>query len=158
MRSLQKHSMMQSGMPAILWEYGLIYQAQIMSQIAQGPNARPGLKRVLGNSVDISEWSDFTFYQLVWFWKAPNLNNNPAIGWWIGVSHQVGHTLCYWVFTQQGNIMAQSTVQHIPDSDHVLPTVQKCIHVFNTTVTVVLGSPKCHNAGDPLSITFNVAD
>jgi hypothetical protein len=54
--------------------------------------------------------------------------------------------------------MARSTVQHIPDSDRVLPTVQERIRIFNTTVTEVLSSPECHNTSDPLSITFDVAD
>jgi hypothetical protein len=53
--------------PKRLWDYGLVYMAEILSITARGSNQRPGLEEITGQTIDISEWLDFEFYDPVWY-------------------------------------------------------------------------------------------
>jgi hypothetical protein len=91
-----------------------------MSRIARGPNKRPGLEQITGDSIDISEWLDFNFYDYVWYWDKPHLDilkENPKIGCWLGVPHRVGSDMCYLVINENGNVLSQMTVEHVTQDD-----------------------------------------
>ena len=69
--------------PRRLWDYGLVYEAEILSRMAKGPDGRTGIEQVTGDTPDISEWLDFDFYDLVWYWDSPHLSmtdENPKLG------------------------------------------------------------------------------
>ena len=51
--------------PKRLWDFGLVYEAGILSRVARGQDGRTGLERLSGDTPDISEWIDFSFYDLV---------------------------------------------------------------------------------------------
>jgi hypothetical protein len=73
-----------------LWDYGLVYIAEIASITARGPTGRPGMEEILGQMVDISEWLDFDFYDQVWYWDDKKKDMNIAqqkLGRWLGVAH-----------------------------------------------------------------------
>jgi hypothetical protein len=63
-----KHRMVTRSIPKRLWDYGLVYEAEIMSRTARGSQGCTGVERLTGDSVDISEWIDFEFYDIVWYW------------------------------------------------------------------------------------------
>jgi hypothetical protein len=50
----------------------------------------------------------FSFYHQVWFWHTPSSQEPTQPGQWLGVSHQVGTALCYWVLKQKGSILSQN--------------------------------------------------
>ena len=39
--------------------------------------------------------------------------DNREIGRWLGVSHQIGSDMCYWVMGKSGIPIAETTVQHV---------------------------------------------
>ncbi len=85
--------MRENQVPSRLWDYDLVYISEIQSLLAQGTDHRPGIKKVLGQTVDISEWFDFDFYDRVWYWdhQKTDMNNDQArIGRWLGIAHRVG--------------------------------------------------------------------
>ena len=51
-----------------LWDYGLVWQAESPSRMARGMDMFLGLKKVLKHTINISAWSDFKFYNPVWYW------------------------------------------------------------------------------------------
>jgi hypothetical protein len=55
---------------------------------------------VTGETVDISEYLDFGFYDHVSFKKNAGLGVT-SIGRWLGVSHRVGGLVSYWVLEWQ---------------------------------------------------------
>ena len=78
-----RHRMITKTVPRRLWDYGLVYESEIMSRMARGPEGRTGMEEITGDSPDISEWLDFDFYDLVWYWHAPHLpltEDNPRLG------------------------------------------------------------------------------
>ena len=61
-----KLCMAKKNMPKCLWDFGLVYEAEIMSRMAHGSNNHMGYKEVMGQMPNISEWLDFEFHDLVW--------------------------------------------------------------------------------------------
>ena len=110
-----KHRMATKRIPRRLWDYGLVYESEIMSRTARGDDKRTGIERITGDTPDISEWLDFDFYDPVWFWDHPDGQENPCIGRWLGVAHRIGSDMCYWILKSNGNVLARTTVQHIPE-------------------------------------------
>ena len=48
-----------------LWDYRIVYMAEIISITARGSNQKPGLEEITGQTIDISEWLHFEFYDSV---------------------------------------------------------------------------------------------
>jgi hypothetical protein len=57
-----KTRMRENQVPARLWDYGLVYIVEVQSLWAHGFDQRPGIEKVMGLTVDISEWLDFDVY------------------------------------------------------------------------------------------------
>jgi hypothetical protein len=129
--------MITKAVPRRLWDYGLVYESEIMSRMARGPEGRTGMEEITGDSPDISEWLDFDFYDLVWYWHAPHLpltEDNPRLGRWLGVAHRVGSDMCYWVINENGDVLARTTVQHVPEIDLRTELVRKKAEDFENSL------------------------
>jgi hypothetical protein len=62
-----KTQMRSNQVPARLWDNGLVNIAEIQSILApRGIDKRPGLEKMTGETINISEWLDFYFYDRVW--------------------------------------------------------------------------------------------
>ena len=48
--------------PKRLWDFGLVYESELLSRMARGSDRRTGYEEVTGQTPDISEWLDFEFY------------------------------------------------------------------------------------------------
>ena len=75
-----------------LWDFGLIYESELLSQMAWGDDHWTGYYEVvMGQTPNISEWLDFKFYDLVWWLDQttkPNLSDNTQrLAHWLGVTH-----------------------------------------------------------------------
>ena len=58
--------------------------------MSRGHDDRTGYERLNGKTPDISEWLDFTFYDLVWYYNLDNpdiTDNARQLGRWLGISH-----------------------------------------------------------------------
>lgn len=97
LKSRWKVQMQRKNVPSRLWDYGLVYEGEILSRITRHNHPRTGLEQLMGDTPDISEWLDFEFYDQVWYHVASNDPTTPprAVGCWLGVSHRVGSVLCY---------------------------------------------------------------
>ena len=86
-----KLCMIKKQVPKRLWDYGLIYESEVMSRMARGKDRQTGYEEVTGETPDISEWLDFEFYDLVWWLDRPNKpsvnDDTRRLGRWLGVSH-----------------------------------------------------------------------
>jgi hypothetical protein len=60
--------MQKKKVPSQLWDYGLVYEGELLSMISCGKDGRSGHEEVTGNTPNISKWLDFEFYDLVWWW------------------------------------------------------------------------------------------
>lgn len=60
-----------TGVHARLWDYGTAWICEIMSLTYRAKYGRSGKEVLTGDTPDISNYTDFTFYSPVWFWKSP---------------------------------------------------------------------------------------
>ena len=70
------------------------------------------LQYVMGETVDISEYLDFGFYEHVYSKENTGIGVT-SIFRWLGVSHRVGGLILYWILTQKGKVISQTTLQRI---------------------------------------------
>ena len=123
LRRRWKRRMAKKHVPRALWDYGLIYESEILTRMARGD--RTGYEEVTGETPDISEWLDFEFYDLVWYWDHPQADDNPRLGRWLGVSHRIGSALCYWILKENGRVVSRTTVQHVTSLDLQQPETKQ---------------------------------
>jgi hypothetical protein len=68
---------------------------------------KTGMEEIKGQTIDIAEWLDFSFYDLVWFWneqKTDMTEDQRLLGYWLGIAHRIGSDLTYWVLTQHQGV------------------------------------------------------
>ena len=73
-----KLCMLKKKVPKCLWDFGLVYEAEIMLRMAHSSDQCTGYEEVTGQMPNISKWLDFEFYDLVWWLDQPmklNVNN-----------------------------------------------------------------------------------
>ena len=92
--------------------FGLVWEDGIYSHTLYKGDTR-GMERISGETIDISEWTYFGYYDLCQYWDNQESEENPSIGRWIGVSHIVGSTLWYWILIAKGEVIASTTAQHV---------------------------------------------
>ena len=58
--------MQSTGCSPRLWYYGMKHDSELLSHIAP-KDGRPPLENLTGDYIDISEYLNFYFYDLVWY-------------------------------------------------------------------------------------------
>lgn len=96
-----------------LWDFGLVWVCETgnltvsSSRYAAG---RTPIEYVTGDTPDISEYFDFSFYD--WIIYRTDAGLGPlSLGKWLGVSHKVGQLMSYWLLTKTGRVISCMTVQ-----------------------------------------------
>ena len=103
--------------------------------MSRGKTGRSGYEEVTGDTPDISEWLDFEFYDLVWWWDRPNKpsinDTSKRLARWLGVSHRVGSDLCYWLVTESGQLISKTSVEHVTRDDYLQEDTKVMIERFD---------------------------
>jgi hypothetical protein len=123
--------------PSRLWDYDLVYIAEVQSLLARGPVSRPVIEHLTGNTVDILEWLDFDFYERVCYWdqkKMDMTDKQAKLGRWLGIAHQVESNMTYWILTESGKVIARSTVQHVTLTDVATDEMKTCVLMLDNRV------------------------
>ena len=92
------------------------------------------MEAVTGETVDISEYLDFGFYDHVTYKENAGLGMT-AIGRWLGVSHRVGGLMSYWVLTQSGTVISRTTVQRITNLEKETDEIKDSIKEFDAEIS-----------------------
>ena len=67
-----------------VWDFGMVWEVDIYSRTA-GKYGRPALEQLTGDMIDIYEWLEFEFYDLVWFCNNQSDDTKPMLGLWLGL-------------------------------------------------------------------------
>ena len=65
-----------------------------------------------GETTDISEYLDFTFYECCWYNDNAGLGDTK-LGKCLGISLRVGSLMYYWVLTANGTVVSRTTVSRV---------------------------------------------
>eukprot|EP00957_Ditylum_brightwellii_P166217 12653716-Ditylum_brightwellii.AAC.1 len=86
----------------------------------------------MGETPDISEWLDLSFYDPVWYWGVSKEDPKRVnTSWWLEVSHQVGSNMYYWILKENRQVIAQTTIQHITNNDLFKGKIAKKLNDFD---------------------------
>jgi hypothetical protein len=123
--------------PRKLWDYKIPWTTQVMQRTltqAGGLRGACPLEEVTGETVDISEYLDFGFYDHVSFKENAGLGVT-SIGRWLGVSHRVGGLMPYWVLTMRGTVISRTTVQKVTNLHKETDKVKANISEFDIKIS-----------------------
>ena len=130
-------TMVRNRVPKKLWDYGIVWISEIhsMTHTSAGNRLKGAipLERVTGDTVDISEYLDFGFYDKVWY--KDNAGLSPAKpGRWLGVSHRTGRLMCYHVLTQTGQVISRSSVTRVTNLEAMTENITKIFEEYDNEV------------------------
>ncbi len=126
--------------PTRLWDYGIVWVCEIMSQTANSVfslDGRAPIEQITGETPDISEYLDFSFYDWVWYKDNAGVGDNKC-GRWLGVSHRVGNLMSFWILTIAGRIISRTTVQRITELEQGTDEVKARCKEFTERITDLL--------------------
>jgi hypothetical protein len=132
--------------PDALWCFGLEYRSDIQELMARNNlEGRTPLEVLTGSTPDISEYTEFDFYQLVMYYNPNNTDEagiaRRKLGRWLGPSKHVGQALCYYELKSNSRYVARSTVRPIVADDFLKhPTLKEEMVQFDNQVKEHVGS------------------
>jgi len=132
-----RNRMLKRKVPPRLWDYGLVYETNILNRIPRGQQQRTGIELITGETPDISEWLDFELYDRVWYYDQKKIEidgSGRRLARWLGVAHRVGSDLCYWLLLESGKVIARTTVQHVVRDDYLNDDIRREIERFDQVV------------------------
>jgi hypothetical protein len=129
--------MIRKRVPRKLWDYGIRWTIQVMQRTSTQAGELGGacpLEEVTGETVDISEYLDFGFYDHVSFKENAGLGM-ALIGRWLEVSHRVGGLMSYWILTIKGTVISRTTVQRITALEKETNEVMAAVVEFDSKIS-----------------------
>ena len=161
-RELKKRTrskMVRRNVPSRMWDYALVHSAEIMQFIPRSRlRGRTGYEEVTGNTPDISEYLDFDFWDLVWYWDSPHPNvhdDDRKLARWAGVSHRIGSDMCYWLALPNGHIIAETTVQHVTRDELNDPEIKTRASLMDEQMRTRMDDT---NFDNPELVNFHIGD
>ena len=94
------------------------------------------MDHLTGETLDISEWTYFGYYDLCQYWDKQISAEIPKIGKQLGVTHRVGRQLCYWILTDKGTVIAKNTAQHLMQGEVTTDDCERCITQFHKKLDI----------------------
>ena len=97
-----------------------------------------GYEGVTGQTATISEWLNFEFYDLVYWYDWPNKPDESddvrIIARWLELSHCVGSDMCYWLIIESGKLISKQSVEHVTRNYMLASGTKQQIDIFNTNL------------------------
>ena len=129
--------MLKKKVPKRLWDYGIKWVCEVMQCTASTSgdlSGRTTLEQLTGETPEISEYLDFTFYDWCWYNDNAGLGK-MKLGRWLGVSHRVGSLMSYWILTQQGNVILCTMVSRVTNLETQVDSTKSRLQEFDTAIT-----------------------
>ena len=152
--------MVRKNVPQRLWDYGLQWVCDIQnrtSNSSRGLDGRCPLEKLTGETVDISEYLDFGFYDWVWYRENAGLGETK-IGRWLGVSHRVGTLMSFWVLASTGKVLSRTTVQRMTQLEMQLDENKTRVKGYTDKLTERIGGNDVVQQDDGGNMILNIDD
>ena len=77
---------------------------------------------------------------------------------WLGVLHRVGSDLSYWLITESGKVISNTSAEHVIRDDHLQPDTTLQIETFDAQLTASLDDTNFLVNGDGEFDSFFLQD
>jgi hypothetical protein len=138
--------MFKKNVPKLFCDYGLRWVCEVMSRThtrTQRINGGIPLQNVTGETVDISNYLDFGFYDYVVYRDNAALSESK-MGRWLGVAKNVATMLTFYVLTKTGQVVSRSSVERVKEIDKRTDEMQRKLEEFDVEIKQRL---KCGDLG-----------
>jgi hypothetical protein len=98
------------------WDYGVEWVCKVAQRTVSSSRYAEGrtpIEILTGEAPDISEFLDFGFYDWVFFKENAGLGPT-ALGWFLGVSHQIGNMMSFWVWESLVELFLELQFNELP--------------------------------------------
>jgi hypothetical protein len=139
--------MIRKRVPRKLCDYGIRWTTQVMQRTSTQAGELRGacpLEEVTGETVNISEYLDFGFYDHVSFKENTGLGVT-SIRRWLGVFHRVGGIMSYWILTIKGTVISRITVQRVTALEKETDEVKAAVVEFNREIASLAANAIAEN-------------
>jgi hypothetical protein len=128
--------------PEAFWDFALEYIISIRQfLIRRAADNRSPMETVTGDAPNISEYMDFDFYEFVKYRDATADRDDPIkLGRWLGIAHEVGTAITYWILKENGQIICRSTVRPLLKEEWRSETEKAARVEFNETIKEKYGN------------------
>jgi hypothetical protein len=140
-RELKKHIrrfMHRTNSPLCLWDFCAQYIIELCNRIARPLpqlHGRTPYEVITGNTPDISEFPEFTWYQPVWYLESTTFPaQTKHLARWLGVAHKVGQAMCYWLLPISAIPIARTTIQEVSQHELQSEDFQRQLTQFDNAV------------------------
>ena len=106
---------------------------QQMASDAGTLHGRTGLEKVTGETPEISEYTDFGFYDPCWYKENASMGETK-MGRWLGVSHKTGSLMSSWILTPSCRVVSRTSVQRIMNLELQEETNKRKLTAFDDAV------------------------
>jgi hypothetical protein len=159
-----RYTLYKTNAPRRLWDFCATYQAKIRNLTAHPLYALQGRtphELVTGNTPDISEYTDYQWYQTIWYLDqdASFPEDKRKLAKWLGVAHRVGQALCYYILTSNGKVLVRSSVQALTEEELQATNVQNAIATLDQNIMSAIPEMPLATASKniPQNILYNEA-
>jgi hypothetical protein len=139
--------------PKRLWDFCARYVSELRCVTAQplySLHGRTPHELVTGNTPDISEYLAFHWYQPVYYYDSAAFpGERELMGRWIGVAHNVGQAMCFWILPKSGVPIARTTVRGVTESELQSTQVHQEVKAYDEAIQRKIGD--IHLSEDSLS-------
>ena len=133
--------MIKKKVPKVFWDYGYRWVCEVMQRTYLRGHRLDGgvpLQNVTGETVEIWEYLDFAFYDLIWYRDNDGLGPQ-WIGRWLGVSTHIGGRMCYHVLAITCNPVSRSSVWNLTAEEKQDDSVKATMAEYNSAIDERLG-------------------
>jgi hypothetical protein len=139
--------------PKRLWDFCGEWVAAIRRLTAHDIPALQGRvpsEAIEGNTPDISEYAQFDWYQQVWYIDPAVQfpDDSRKLGRWIGVAHDVGSPMTFWILPQSCKVLARSTVTPLTEDELKNPEIQGMLAELDISIKSKIGDTLADNEID----------
>ena len=136
--------MLSRNIPKRLWDYGLTWICELMQRTVNSrfdTFSKTSFSIVLGDILDISEYTDFTFWDRVWVTEGAGLSET-ILAKFFGISHGICNAMSYHVLKDTGRVITRGTSKPVTTVERKKESfVEKLLH-FTSTMNSILFSYK----------------
>ena len=126
-----------------LWDFLTTYVCEtgnVTANSSKYAKGRTPMESISGDTPDITEYMDFSFYDLVTYKSNPGVHS-PEIGRWLGVLHRVSPEMAYWILPESGRPISCTTVQRITNLEKEETTWKEKTKSFQDKLDIKLNAP-----------------
>ena len=124
--------------PQALWNYGLPHIAKLIQLTASNAanlKGRTPLEVVTGETPDISQYLDFSWYSWVWFKENAGLSV-PKIGRFLGVAESASNIMSFYILPESGVPVVAGTVQRITYLEQQTDAVKERMKAYSNCISL----------------------